>query len=65
MMQSISEKGEKEKHEEQFQFAACKKCCDDTTVEKKHAIESANDQIKVFNGDTVECMATAANCRAR
>merc|ERR1719301_155060 len=31
------EKGKKEKHEEQVQFAAYKQFCDDTTVEKQRA----------------------------
>ena len=33
------EKGKKEKHEEQVQFAAYKQFCDDTTVEKQRAIK--------------------------
>ena len=31
----MAEKGKKEKHEEQVQFAAYKQFCDDTTEEKK------------------------------
>jgi len=31
------EKGEAEQHSEQFQFAACKQLCEDTTVERKRA----------------------------
>ena len=42
LMEGMLEKGKKEKHEEQVQFAAYKQFCDDTTVEKKRAIEEAN-----------------------
>jgi prefoldin subunit 5 len=37
----MAEKGKKEKHEEQVQFAAFKQFCDDTTTEKQGAITEA------------------------
>ena len=39
LMQGMLEKGKKEKHDEQVQFAAYKQFCDDTTVEKQRAIK--------------------------
>merc|ERR1719389_814437 len=39
LLQGMAEKGKKEKHEEQVQFAAYKQFCDDTTVEKQRAIK--------------------------
>merc|ERR1719281_2092339 len=41
LLQGMAEKGKKEKHEEQVQFAAFKQFCDDTTVEKQRAITEA------------------------
>ena len=41
LLQGMAEKGKKEKHEEQVQFAAYKQFCDDTTVEKQRAIKEA------------------------
>jgi len=60
MMNGMLEKGKKEKHEEQVQFAAYKQFCDDTTVEKKRAIEEANEQIDVLKADIEKYTATAA-----
>merc|ERR1719235_12875 len=60
MMNGMLEKGKKEKHEEQVQFAAYKQFCDDTTVEKKRAIEEANEQIEVLKADIEKYTATAA-----
>ena len=40
------EKGKKEKHEEQVQFAPCKQFCDDTTVEK-HIEEIVEEVVEV------------------
>merc|ERR1719201_993940 len=54
------EKGKKEKHDEQVQFAAYKQFCDDTTVEKKRAIAEANEQIGVLKADIEKYTATAA-----
>jgi len=60
MMNGMLEKGKKEKHEEQVQFAAYKQFCDDTTVEKKRAIEEATEQIEVLKADIEKYTATAA-----
>ena len=60
MMNGMLEKGKKEKHEEQVQVAAYKQFCDDTTVEKKRAIEEANEQIDVLKADIEKYTATAA-----
>merc|ERR1719199_1290267 len=54
------EKGKKEKHDEQVQFAAFKQFCDDTTVEKKRAIEEANAQIDTLKADIQKYTADAA-----
>ena len=45
------DKGKKEKHDEQVQFAAYKQFCDDTSVEKQRAIKEANQQIEKLNAD--------------
>merc|ERR1712100_684524 len=60
LLNGMVEKGKKEKHEEQVQFAAYKQFCDDTTVEKKRAIEEANEQIEVLKADIEKYTATAA-----
>jgi len=60
MMNGMLEKGKKEKHEEQVQFAAYKQFCDDTTVEKKRAIEEANEQIEVLKADIEKYTDTAS-----
>jgi len=60
MMNGMLEKGKKEKHEEQVQFASYKQFCDDTTVEKKRSIEEANGQIDVLKADIEKATATAS-----
>merc|ERR1711934_689535 len=60
LMQGMLEKGKKEKHNEQVQFAAYKQFCDDTSVEKKRAIEEANEQIEVLKADIQKYTADAA-----
>merc|ERR1719293_574126 len=60
LMEGMLEKGKKEKHDEQVQFAAYKQFCDDTTVEKKRAITEANEQIDVLKADIEKYTATAA-----
>jgi len=60
MMNGMLEKGKKEKHEEQVQFAAYKQFCDDTTVEKKRSIDEANEQIEVLKADIEKYTATAS-----
>jgi len=51
LLNGMVEKGKKEKHDEQVQFAACKQFCDDTTVEKKRAIAEAEEKIEVLKAD--------------
>merc|ERR1719214_192032 len=60
LMEGMLEKGKKEKHEEQVQFAAYKQFCDDTSVEKKRAIAEANEQIEVLKADIQKNTAKAA-----
>jgi len=45
LMNGMLEKGKKEKHEEQVQFAAYKQFCSDTTAEKKLSIDDAEERI--------------------
>merc|ERR1719160_1418504 len=51
LMGGMLEKGKKEKHDEQVQFAAYKQFCDDTTTEKQTAIADAEEQIEVLKAD--------------
>jgi len=60
LLNGMLEKGKAEKHEEQVQFAAYKQFCDDTTVEKKRAIEEANEQIDMLKADIQKSIADAA-----
>jgi len=60
LLQGMLENGKKEKHSEQVQFAAYKQFCDDTTVEKKRAIEEANEHIDVLKADIQKYTADAA-----
>merc|ERR1719355_391513 len=60
LMEGMLEKGKKEKHDEQVQFAAYKQFCDDTSVEKKRAIDEANQQIEVLKADIEKAAADAA-----
>jgi len=60
LMEGMLEKGKKEKHEEQVQFAAYKQFCDDTSVEKKRAIEEADERIAVLKADIQKATAKAA-----
>merc|ERR1719379_411870 len=59
-MEGMLEKGKKEKHAEQVQFAAYKQFCDDTTVEKKRAISEAEERIAVLKADIQKFTANAA-----
>merc|ERR1719473_2532635 len=54
------EKGKKEKHGEQVQFAAYKQFCDDTTVEKTRAIKEAEETIAILKADIQKYTADAA-----
>merc|ERR1719437_93739 len=60
LLNGMVEKGKKEKHEEQVQFAAYKQFCDDTTVEKKRAIAEAEEKIEVLKADIAKYIADAA-----
>jgi septal ring factor EnvC (AmiA/AmiB activator) len=51
LMNGMLEKGKKEKHDEQVQFAAYKQFCDDTTVEKQRSIKEANEQIEMLQAN--------------
>ena len=60
LLEGMAAKGKSEKHDEQVQFAAYKQFCDDTTVEKKRAIEEANEKIDVLKADIAKYIADAA-----
>jgi len=60
LMNGMLEKGKKEKHAEQVQFAAYKQFCEDTSVEKTRAIEEANEQIGTLKADIQKNTAKAA-----
>jgi len=60
LMEGMLEKGKKEKHDEQVQFAAYKQFCDDTTVEKTRAIAEAEEKIEVLKADIQKYTADAA-----
>merc|ERR1719160_2439981 len=60
LLTGMVEKGKKEKHDEQVQFAAYKQFCDDTTVEKTRAIAEANEKIEKLGADIQKYEADAA-----
>merc|ERR1719267_501104 len=60
LLNGMVEKGKKEKHDEQVQFAAYKQFCDDTNVEKTRAIAEANEQIDTLKADIQSYTAKAA-----
>jgi prefoldin subunit 5 len=60
LMNGMLEKGKKEKHDEQVQFAAYKQFCDDTSVEKKRAIAEANERIESLKAEIQKQTAKAA-----
>merc|ERR1719191_2643727 len=60
LMNGMLEKGKKEKHDEQVQFAAYKQFCEDTSVEKTRAIKEANEMIEVLQADIEKYEADAA-----
>merc|ERR1719434_30839 len=60
LLNGMVEKGKKEKHEEQVQFAAYKQFCDDTTVEKQRSIKEANEMIEILQADIQKYEADAA-----
>jgi len=60
LMEGMSAKGKKEKHDEQVQFAAYKQFCDDTSVEKTRAIAEANEKIGMLKADIEKYTSDAA-----
>merc|ERR1719329_1898606 len=56
----MAEKGKKEKHEEQVQFAAYKQFCDDTTTEKQRAIKEATAEMERLSASIQKAEADAA-----
>merc|ERR1719387_2432595 len=60
LLEGMLEKGKAEKHDEQVQFASYKQFCDDTTVEKKRAIEEAEETIGILKADIQKNSADAA-----
>jgi len=61
LLSGMMEKGKKEKHDEQVQFAAYKQFCGDTSVEKTRSIEQAAQQIDMLKADIAKAVADAAN----
>merc|ERR1719395_67351 len=60
LLTGMVEKGKKEKHDEQVQFAAYKQFCDDTTVEKTRLIAEANQKMEALQADIEKYQDTAA-----
>merc|ERR1719330_1105302 len=60
LLEGMLDKGKKEKHEEQVQFAAYKPFCDDTTVDKKRDIKEAGEKIEMLEADIKKYIADAA-----
>jgi cell division septum initiation protein DivIVA len=60
LLEGMSAKGKAEKHNEQVQFAAYKQFCEDTTIEKKRAIEEANEKIDKLKADIEKYTSDAA-----
>jgi len=60
LLEGMSAKGKAEKHDEQVQFAAYKQFCEDTTIEKKRAIEEANEKIDKLKADIEKYTSDAA-----
>jgi hypothetical protein len=59
LLENMLAKGKEQKHEEQVQFAAFKQFCDDTTVEKKRAVEEATQQIEMLKANIAKNTADA------
>merc|ERR1719399_818911 len=60
LLNGMVEKGKKEKHEEQVQFAEYKQFCESTSVEKQRAIKEANEMIEILQADIQKYEADAA-----
>merc|ERR1719207_461491 len=57
LLEGMVAKGRAEKHAEQVQYAAYKQFCDDTSAQKRTAIEEANEVIEVLKADILKYMA--------
>jgi len=60
LLHGMVDKGKKEKHDEQVQFAAYKQFCDDTTTEKQRAVKEANQTIEKLEADILKFESDAA-----
>jgi len=60
LMEGMLEKGKKEKHDEQVQFASYKQFCGDTTTEKSRAIKEAAETIATLKADIQKYTADSA-----
>jgi hypothetical protein len=60
LLNEMLSKGKTAKQEEQVQFAAFKQFCDDTTVEKKKAVEAAAETIDMLKANIQKYTADAA-----
>jgi len=60
LLEGMLAKGKEEKHGEQVQFAAFKQFCDDTSVEKKRAIEEAAGTIDMLKADIAKYTSDSA-----
>jgi len=60
LLTGMAEKGKKEKHEEQVQFAAYRQFCEDNTVEKKRSVEEAAAAIGTLKANIQSKNAKAA-----
>jgi len=60
LLSGMLEKGKLEKHNEQVQFASYSQFCQDTTTEKKRAVEEAAQQIDMLKADIAKAVADAA-----
>lgn len=60
LLEGMLEKGKKEKHQEQVQFAAYRQFCDDTSVEKKRDVKKAAEQIDMLKADIAKSIADAS-----
>jgi len=60
LLEGMLEKGKKEKHGEQVQFASYKQFCDDTTTEKQRAIAEAEETIGTLKADIGQYSAQSA-----
>jgi len=60
LLSGMADKGKKEKHAEQVQFAAYKQFCDDTSTDKQRAIAEANARMEKLEADIMKFKSDAA-----